>query len=60
MRKAIVAHRLGITSNLTKEQIAGTNAPTAAGAWLKGKGRFTYILDRLDALADEIHQGAPY
>ncbi|MDX3835860.1 hypothetical protein [Streptomyces europaeiscabiei] len=60
LRKAIVAHRLGITSVPDKKQLAGANAPTAAGAWLKTQGRFAYILDRLDALADEIHQGAPY
>lgn len=60
LRKAIVAHRLKITTTPTDVQLAGTNAPTAAGAWLKRQKRFIYILDRLDALADEIYQGAPY
>ncbi|MGW5336138.1 hypothetical protein [Streptomyces bauhiniae] len=60
MRKAIVACRLGITGNPNAHQLQGANAPTAAGAWLKTQKRLACILDSLDALADEIHQGAPY
>lgn len=60
MKQTIVAYRLGVTRKLTDQEMKAANAPLAAGAWLKTQGRFGYVLDRLDALADEIHQGAPY
>ncbi|MFE6166177.1 hypothetical protein ACFQ7F_45625 [Streptomyces sp. NPDC056486] len=60
MKRAIVGFRLGTTKKLTDQQMKAANAPLAAGAWLKTQSRFVYLLDELDALADEIHQGAPY
>ncbi|MFG3132869.1 hypothetical protein ACGFZU_34875 [Streptomyces tendae] len=60
VRQAIVAFRLGLPGTPDRHQLNGAKAPAAAGAWLKRQGRFTEILDTLDALADEIHQGAPY
>ncbi|MFF0754401.1 hypothetical protein [Streptomyces sp. NPDC004267] len=64
VRESIFCFKEGVKSvngsAQLKAKFAKAKAPMSAGVWLKRQGRMTYILDRLDALADEIHQGAPY
>ncbi|MER7759461.1 hypothetical protein [Streptomyces sp. NPDC097619] len=63
VRKAIFLHRKKVKSLGTeklKAEFAGAKAPTSAGVWLKRQGRLQSMLDQLDIMAAEIHQGAPF
>ncbi|MBX9423846.1 hypothetical protein [Streptomyces lateritius] len=64
VRATIFCSRKRIKNPKSNQQhaadFAKAKAPTSAGAWLKRQNRLRKILDDLEALAGEIHAGAPH